>query len=94
MPGNLGITLCGGLGFITVFIVLAEKEVALAVNGPLLQHADPLFKEVITEMFKDTKDINNRGGHFVKRNQNIKDFAVFQLVDSLLKKPKLKPFMY
>ena len=93
MPGNLGITLCGGLGFITVFIVLAEKEVALAVNGPLLQHADPLIREAIKDMFKNTKDINNRGSHFVRRNQNIKDYVVSQSVDSLVKKPKLKPFM-
>ena len=34
----------------------AEQEVCLAVNGPLLQHADPVIKAALKDMYKDTKD--------------------------------------
>ena len=71
----------------------AEMEVSLAVNGPLLQHADKLIKETIKEMFKDSKNVNNRDGHFVRRMENIADYSVSKSVDSFAKKQKLKPFM-
>ena len=71
----------------------AEMEVSLAVNGPLLQHADKLIKKAIKEMFKDVKDVNNRGGHFVRRMDNIADYSVSKSVDSFIKKSNLKPFM-
>ena len=45
----------------------AEREVCLAVNGPLLHHANPLIKKTIKDMFKDAKNVNNRAGHFVRK---------------------------
>ena len=71
----------------------AEREVCLAVNGPLLQHADPLLKKAIKEMFKDAKDVNNREGHFVRRNNNIADYSVSKSVDSFVKEKNQKPFI-
>ena len=70
----------------------AEMEVCLAVNGPLLQHADPLIKKAIKEIYKDSKDVNNRDGHFVRRNQNIADYSVSKSVDSFVKQKIQKPF--
>ena len=55
-------------------------EVSLAVNGPILQHADKLIKEAIKEMFKDAKIVNNRSGHFVRRVDNIADYSVSKRV--------------
>ena len=71
----------------------AEREVAVAVNGPLVQHADSLIKEALKDMFKDAKDVKNRNGHFVRRTQNIADYSVSKSVDSIVKKSKLRPFM-
>ena len=71
----------------------AEQEVCLAVNGPLLQHADPVIKAALKDMYKDTKDTRNRGGRFVRRNNNIEDYAVSKSVDSFVNQPNSKPFM-
>ena len=32
----------------------AEREVCVAVNGTLLQHADPVIRAALTVMFKDS----------------------------------------
>ena len=72
----------------------AEIEISLAVNGPLLQHADSVLKEALGEMYKDSKDVRNRGvGRFVRRNNNIADYSVSKSVDVLKMKPISKPFM-
>ena len=71
----------------------AEMEISVAVNGPLLQHADSLLKEALKNMYKDTKDVRNRGGRFVRRNENIADYTVSKSVDAFMLKPNLKPFM-
>ena len=41
----------------------AEQELCLAVNGPLLQHADAVIKANLVET-EDSKDIRNRVGKF------------------------------
>ena len=72
----------------------AEMEISVAVNGPLLQHADPVLKKALKDMYKDAKDIRNRGaGRFVRRNENVADYVVSKSVDALLMKPNSKPFM-
>ena len=72
----------------------AEMEVSVAVNGPLLQHADPVLIRALRDMYKDAKDLQNRGfGRFVRRNSNIADYTVSKSVDAFKMKPKSKPFM-
>ena len=72
----------------------AKMEVCVAVNGPLLQHADPLLVEALRDMYKDSKDLRNRGaGRFVRRNNNIEDYQVSKSVDAFKMKPNSKPFM-
>ena len=72
----------------------AEMEVSVAVNGPLLQHADPVLIRALRDMYKDAKDLQNRGfGRFVRRNNNIADYTVSKSVDAFKMKPKSKPFM-
>ena len=46
------------------------------MNGPLLQHADAVIKAALVEMYKDSKDIRNRRGNLIRRNQNIADYSV------------------
>ena len=47
----------------------AEQLVCVAVNGPLLQHADPILKDGYKEMSKDSKDLRNRGGKVHQEEQ-------------------------
>jgi hypothetical protein len=35
---------------------------------------DKLIKDAIKEMFKDAKNVNNRGGYFVRRMDHIADY--------------------
>ena len=63
------------------------------MNGPLLQHADPILKEPLKLMYKTSKDTRDRGGRFIRRNKNITDYDVSKSVYSFFKKPNSKPFM-
>ena len=71
----------------------AEREVCVAVNGPLLQHADAVIRAALKVMYKDSKDMRNRGGKFIRRNNNIQDYTVSKSVDAFVNKPNSKPFM-
>ena len=71
----------------------AEREICVAVNGPLLQHADPVIRAALKVMYKDCKDMRNRGGKFIRRNNNVQDYTVSKSVDSFVNKPNSKPFM-
>ena len=71
----------------------AEMEVCVAVNGPLLQHADTVLKEALIDMYKGAQDSRDRMGRFVRRNEKIEDYCVSKSVDAFTKKPKSKPFM-
>ena len=62
-------------------------------SGPLLQHADPILIEALTAMYKDSKDLRNKGGRFVRRGSNIADYVVSKSVDAFTAKPNIKPFM-
>ena len=73
----------------------AEMEISVAVNGPLLQHADSVVEKALRDMFKNAKDMGNRGlGSFVRRSENIVDYTVSKSVDAYKMKPKSKPFMF
>ena len=71
----------------------AEREVCLAMNGPLLQNTDPLIKKAIKDMFKDAKNVNNRAGHFVRRTENVVDYSVSKSVDQFVNQSNQKPFL-
>ena len=69
-------------------------EVSMAMNGPLLQHAESVLSMALRDMYKDSKDLHNRGvGRFVRRNNNVADYVVSKSVDAFKMKPKSKPFM-
>ena len=65
----------------------------MAVNCHLLQPAEPVIKIALKVLSKDVKDINNRVGRFVRRNQNIADYSVSKSVDTFVKKNNQKPFL-
>ena len=40
-------------------------EINVAINGPVLQHVDPILKETLKEMYTDAEDSRDRIGRFV-----------------------------
>ena len=71
----------------------AEMEVVVAVDGPKLQHADSVIKKSLRLMFSTSKSVADRGGHFVRRSENIKDYSVSKVVDGFASVVKKTPFM-
>ena len=71
----------------------AENEIIVAVNGPLLQHADNIIKKSLRSMFSDKKSVFDKGGHFVRRSENIEDYVVSKSVDKFSNVAINVPFM-
>ena len=44
---------------------------SFTVNGPLLQHADPVIKAALRSMFKNSNDKRDMEGMFIRRNNNV-----------------------
>ena len=69
------------------------NELVIALNGPALQHADDILKSALKIYFEKSKRSQEKSGHFVRRNENIKDYAVSKVVDRLLSEPAKLPFL-
>ena len=69
------------------------NELIVAINGPLVQHADDIIKSALQRYWEKSKSSTDRSGHFVRRSENISDFAVSKVVDKLVAKPPRLPFM-
>ena len=53
-----------------------------------------MLKEALQEMYKNSKEVSNRGvGRFERRSNNIEDYSVSKSVDALKANPISKPFM-
>ena len=59
----------------------------------VLQHADPLIKKAIEDMFKNAKNVNKRSGHYMMKTENVLDFSVSKSVDKFLKQMNQKSFL-
>ena len=71
----------------------AVLEMNIAINGPELPHADSIIQESMTEYWKNSGKRKTGDWHFVRKSQNIRDFAVSKVVDRMSSaKPNL-PFM-
>ena len=70
-----------------------KTEMMISINGPEIQHCDPIVAEAMNNYWKNSVMKGNRDGHFVRRSQNIKDWLVSSSVDRLNNRPKLVPFM-
>lgn len=69
------------------------NELIIAINGPLVQHADDIIKSALQRYWEKSKASTDRSGHFVRRSENIEDFAVSKVVDKLVAEPPRLPFM-
>ena len=53
------------------FMPKREAFPSFTVNGPLLQHADPVIKAALRSMFKNSNDKRDMEGMFIRRNNNV-----------------------
>ena len=70
-----------------------SNEIIVAINGPLVQHADDNIKTAQQRYWEKSKSSTDRIGHFVRRSENISDFAVSKVVDKLEAEPMRLPFL-
>ena len=71
------------------------NEIIVAVNCPLLQHADNIIKKSLRSMFSDKKSVLDKGGHFFAclNSQNIEDFVESKSVEKISNVAVNVPFM-
>ena len=69
------------------------NEMIVAINGPLIQHADELIKAAMRRYWEKSKAMADRSGHFVRRSEKIDDFVVSKVVDKLVSEPPKLPFL-
>ena len=63
-----------------------EDEVMVAWNGEDVFHCDAVVKEALDSYWGKCKMVTNRGGHFIRRSDNINSYIVSEAVDSQVKK--------
>ena len=56
-------------------------------------HCDSVVMEALASYWSNQTMVGNRQGHWVRRDQNIKQYVVSQAVDALVNKPADVAFM-
>ena len=51
------------------------------------------MREAGVEYWKESKDLKNRDGHYIRRSENIRSYLVSKSVDGLRNKEPKAPFM-
>ena len=64
-----------------------EDEIMVAWNGEDTYHCDALVKEAMDTYWGQCKTDANKGGHFIRRSENIQSYFVSEAVNSQVKKP-------
>ena len=70
-----------------------EEELETAINGPSVAHSEKVVKEALNDYWKDSKNKNNRDGHYIRRSENIKSYEVSKAIDRIRADPPQLPFM-
>ena len=70
-----------------------QSEMMIAINGPLVQHSQPVVEEAMTIYWRKMKKESLQNGHFTLCSENIKSFTVSKAVDSLNLIPVKTSFM-
>ena len=70
-----------------------ENETFVAINGPDVVHCDLLVKESIADYWRQFLRVGDRGGHFVRRSDNVINWTVSKAIDTLVKKAPKLPFL-
>ena len=70
-----------------------EQECMVAINGPDEVHCDSVVTEALVSYWGHKAEVGNRKGHWVRRDRDIKQYAVSEAVDNLVQKPVNVPYM-
>ena len=71
-----------------------EDEVMVAWNGEDVYHCEPVVREALKSYWSKSKLLATReGGHFVRRGEDIRSYAVSEAIDFQAKKPPKLPYM-
>lgn len=70
-----------------------ENELMIAVNGPTVAHCDSVVDEAIDLYWSKAKRVGERGGHWIRKSDNIRSFITSKAVDSLVNEKPEVPFM-
>ena len=70
-----------------------EQECMVAINGPDEVHCDSVVTEALASYWGRKAEVGNRQGHWVRRDRDIKQYAVSEAVDNLVQKPVNVPYM-
>ena len=70
-----------------------EHECMVAINGPDEVHCDSVVTEALVSYWGRKAEVGNRKGHWVRRDRDIKQYAVSEALDNLVQKLANVPFM-
>ena len=70
-----------------------QNEMMIACNGPPVQHCMSVVEGAMTRHWMKALRVKDRGGHFIRRSENVKSFLVSKAVDAVSKKAFVDPIM-
>ena len=71
-----------------------ENESMVAINGPAVPHCDGIVEEALELYWAKAKRLGERGGHWIRKSDNIIPYIVSAAVDTIVnKKPEVNFMM-
>lgn len=70
-----------------------EQECMVAINGPVEVQCDSVVQEALASYWGRQSMVANRAGHWVRRSEDIRHYAISEAVDTIVNKPPSVPFM-
>ena len=74
-------------------VVAGVRPVGPEGGGKDVVHCDPLGKEALALYCGKYKKDGDKGGHFIRRSENIKPYLVSEAIDTIVKKPVKIPML-
>ena len=66
----------------------------VAINGPAVPHCDGIVEEALELYWAKAKRVGERGGHWIRKSDNIIPYIVSAAVDTIVnKKPEVNFMM-
>ena len=63
-----------------------EKESMVAINDPAVLHCDGIVEEALELYWTKAKRVGERGGHWIRKSDNIIPYIVSAAVDTIVNK--------
>ena len=70
-----------------------HAEGMVAINGPAVVHCDAIVEEAMKTYWSQAKKVEDQGGHWIRRDKDIRSYTVSKSVDSLVNTKPAVPFM-